>query len=145
VTPPADGVEGDLDDRIIETIFSLDGGFTGAQRLLDEGITGIVAASDMMALGAIRAARHRGLDVPADVSVVGFDDTELMRFTDPPLTTLHQPVSRIERIPRDPRPRPRDRRQGVPRAGRARRAAASPPRCGWSPGSRTSPAAAAHR
>jgi LacI family transcriptional regulator, repressor for deo operon, udp, cdd, tsx, nupC, and nupG len=91
----ADGVEGDLDDRIIETIFTLDGGFTGAQRLLDEGITGIVAASDMMALGAIRAARHRGLDVPADVSVVGFDDTELMRFTDPPLTTLHQPVSKI--------------------------------------------------
>lgn len=91
----ADGVDGDLDDRIIETIFTLDGGFTGAQRLLDNGITGIVAASDMMALGAIRAARQRGLDVPADVSVVGYDDTELMRFTDPPLTTVHQPVTRI--------------------------------------------------
>jgi DNA-binding LacI/PurR family transcriptional regulator len=49
----------------------------------------------MMALGAIRAARDRGLDVPGDVSVVGFDDTELMRFTDPPLTTVHQPVTRI--------------------------------------------------
>jgi alanine racemase len=85
----------DLDDRIIETIFTLDGGFTGAQRLLDHGVTGIVAASDMMALGAIRAARQRGLAVPADVSVVGFDDTELMRFTDPPLTTVHQPVTRI--------------------------------------------------
>jgi LacI family transcriptional regulator, repressor for deo operon, udp, cdd, tsx, nupC, and nupG len=91
----ADGVAGDLDDRVVETIFTLDGGFTGAQRLLDQGITGIVAASDMMALGAIRAARHRGLAVPADVSVVGFDDTELMRFTDPPLTTLHQPVTKI--------------------------------------------------
>ncbi len=90
-----DGPEGDLDDRIIETIFTLDGGFAGAQRLLDNGITGIVAASDMMALGAIRAVRQRGLSVPADVSVVGFDDTELMRFTDPPLTTLHQPVTRI--------------------------------------------------
>jgi LacI family transcriptional regulator, repressor for deo operon, udp, cdd, tsx, nupC, and nupG len=63
--------------------------------LLDNGITGIVAASDMMALGAIRAARQRGLAVPADVSVVGYDDTELMRFTDPPLTTVHQPVTRI--------------------------------------------------
>jgi DNA-binding LacI/PurR family transcriptional regulator len=91
----ADGVEGDLDDRVIETIFTLDGGFTGAQRLLDNGITGIVAASDMMALGSIRAARQLGLAVPADVSVVGFDDTELMRFTDPPLTTVHQPVTRI--------------------------------------------------
>ena len=49
----------------------------------------------MMALGAIRAARERGLAVPEDVSVVGFDDTELMRFTDPPLTTVHQPVTRI--------------------------------------------------
>jgi len=91
----ADGVGGDLDDRVIETIFTLDGGFAGAQRLLDNGITGIVAASDMMALGAIRAVRERGLSVPEDVSVVGFDDTELMRFTDPPLTTVHQPVTRI--------------------------------------------------
>ncbi len=91
----ADGVDGDLDDHVIETIFTLDGGFTGAQRLLDNEITGIVAASDMMALGAIRAARQRGLSVPDDVSVVGFDDTELMRFTDPPLTTVHQPVTRI--------------------------------------------------
>jgi len=39
--------------------------------------------------------RQRGLEVPADVSVVGFDDTELMRFTDPPLTTVYQPVTRI--------------------------------------------------
>ncbi len=51
----------DIDDLIAETIFSLDGGFSGALRLLDAGVTGIVAASDMMALGAIRAARERGL------------------------------------------------------------------------------------
>lgn len=88
-------VAGDLDDRVVETIFTLDGGFTGAQRLLDNGITGIIAASDMMALGGIRAARERGIRVPDDLSVVGFDDTELMRFTDPPLTTVHQPVTRI--------------------------------------------------
>ena len=46
----------------------------------------------MMALGAIRAARQRGLDVPRDVSVVGFDDSPLIAFTDPPLTTIRQPV-----------------------------------------------------
>lgn len=91
----AAGVDDDLDDVIAETIFSLDGGFSGAQRLLDAGVTGIVAASDMMALGAIRAVRDRDLSVPDDVSIVGFDDTELMRFTDPPLTTVHQPVTRI--------------------------------------------------
>jgi LacI family transcriptional regulator, repressor for deo operon, udp, cdd, tsx, nupC, and nupG len=45
-----------------------------------------------MALGAIRAVRQRGLDVPRDVSVVGFDDSALVAFTDPPLTTLRQPV-----------------------------------------------------
>jgi DNA-binding LacI/PurR family transcriptional regulator len=89
------GVHGDPADLVAETIFSLDGGFSGAQRLLDAGVTGIVAASDMMALGAVRAVRERGLGVPDDVSVVGFDDTELMRFTDPPLTTVHQPVTRI--------------------------------------------------
>ncbi|HSM64839.1 MAG TPA: LacI family DNA-binding transcriptional regulator [Ilumatobacteraceae bacterium] len=89
------GAGADLDELVAETIFSLDGGFSGAQRLLDLGVTGIVAASDMMALGAIRAARERGLAVPDDLSVVGFDDTELMRFTDPPLTTVHQPVTRI--------------------------------------------------
>jgi DNA-binding LacI/PurR family transcriptional regulator len=82
-------------DLVVETIFTLDGGYTGAQRLLDAGATGIVAASDMMALGAVRAARERGMAVPDDVSIVGYDDTELMRFTDPPLTTVHQPVTRI--------------------------------------------------
>jgi DNA-binding LacI/PurR family transcriptional regulator len=60
--------------------------------LLDRGATAVVASSDLMALGAIRAVRDHGLDVPHDVSVVGFDDTELMSFTDPPLTTVRQPV-----------------------------------------------------
>ena len=47
---------------------------------------------DLMALGAIRAARQRGLSVPRDVSVVGYDDSPLIAFTDPPLTTVRQPV-----------------------------------------------------
>jgi alanine racemase len=47
----------------------------------------------MMALGAIREARSRGLSVPSDVSVVGYDDSPLMAFTDPPLTTIRQPVA----------------------------------------------------
>jgi len=45
-----------------------------------------------MALGAIRAVRARGLTVPGDISVVGYDDSPLIAFTDPPLTTLRQPV-----------------------------------------------------
>ncbi|SFC70113.1 LacI family DNA-binding transcriptional regulator [Streptomyces aidingensis] len=74
------------------TLFSVEGGQAAASALLDAGCTGIVCGSDMMALGAIRAARQRGLRVPEDVSVVGYDDSDLFAFTDPPLTTLRQPV-----------------------------------------------------
>ena len=62
------------------------------------GITGIVCASDPMALGAIRAARRAGKRVPADVSVIGFDDSALMNCTDPPLTTVRQPIEPMGRM-----------------------------------------------
>ena len=45
-----------------------------------------------MALGAIREARARGLEVPRDISIVGYDDSSLMGFTSPALTTVRQPV-----------------------------------------------------
>ena len=50
-----------------------------------------------MALGTIRAARRAGLSVPEDVSVVGFDDSALMNCTDPPLTTVRQPIEPMGR------------------------------------------------
>ncbi|MFI5892931.1 LacI family DNA-binding transcriptional regulator [Actinoplanes sp. NPDC051513] len=81
------------DDFVALTLFGVEGGEVAADRLLEQGVTGIVCASDLMALGAIRAARRRGLSVPRDVSVIGFDDSPLIAFTDPPLTTLRQPVS----------------------------------------------------
>ncbi|WOX24745.1 LacI family DNA-binding transcriptional regulator [Streptomyces solicathayae] len=74
------------------TLFGVEGGHAAADLLLDQGCTAIVCGSDLMALGAIRAVRARGLDVPRDVSVVGFDDSPLIAFTDPPLTTVRQPV-----------------------------------------------------
>ncbi|MFD3455711.1 LacI family DNA-binding transcriptional regulator [Streptomyces sp. NPDC058691] len=74
------------------TLFSVEGGHAAAGALLDRGCTGIVCGSDLMALGAVRAARERGLTVPGDVSVVGYDDSPLIAFTDPPLTTVRQPV-----------------------------------------------------
>ena len=61
-------------------------------------VTGIICASDPMALGAIRAARRAGLTVPGDVSVVGFDDSALMNCTDPPLTTVRQPIESMGRM-----------------------------------------------
>jgi DNA-binding LacI/PurR family transcriptional regulator len=80
------------DGLIQHTLFTVEGGQAAAVTLLDKGCTAIVCGNDLMALGAVRAARDRGLSVPADVSVVGFDDSLLIAFTDPPLTTLRQPV-----------------------------------------------------
>ena len=84
----ASGVSG----LIEQSLFSVEGGHAAAVRLLDEGVTGIVCGSDLMALGAIRAIRQRGLEVPRDISVVGYDDSPLIAFTDPPLTSVRQPV-----------------------------------------------------
>ena len=78
-----------------ESIFSLEGGAAAAKQLLEQGATAIVCGSDMMAIGAVRAARAAGCCVPTDVSVVGFDDSQLVGFLDPPLTTVRQPVSQM--------------------------------------------------
>ena len=87
-----------LDPDLVErTKFSLEGGHAAATRLIGHGVTGIVCASDPLALGAIRAVRRAGLSVPADVSVIGFDDSLFMSSTDPPLTTVRQPIEAIGR------------------------------------------------
>ncbi|MER7913656.1 MULTISPECIES: LacI family DNA-binding transcriptional regulator [unclassified Streptomyces] len=80
------------EELIQHSLYTLEGGQAAAGALISRGCTAVVCASDMMALGAIRAARQQGLDVPRDVSVVGFDDSPLIAFTDPPLTTIRQPV-----------------------------------------------------
>ena len=85
--------EAEASSLISLSLFGVEGGAAAAGRLLDRGVTGIVCGSDLMALGAIREARARGLHVPNDVSVVGYDDSPLIAFTDPPLTTMRQPVS----------------------------------------------------
>ncbi|MER5300753.1 LacI family DNA-binding transcriptional regulator [Streptomyces lasiicapitis] len=85
------------DERVARAMFSLEGGQAAATRLLESGVTGIVCASDPLALGAVRAARRRGLDVPRDVSVVGFDDSAFMNCTEPPLTTVRQPIEAMGR------------------------------------------------
>lgn len=80
------------DAPVQHSLFTVEGGQAAASALLDRGCTAIVCGNDLMALGAVRAARARGLAVPADVSVVGYDDSPLIVFADPPLTTLRQPV-----------------------------------------------------
>jgi len=83
----------DGSDPLVEhTIFSLEGGVAAAKRMIRRGATATVCASDILALGVVRQARKDGLDVPADFSVVGFDDSTLMALTAPPLTTIRQPI-----------------------------------------------------
>ncbi|WP_329128610.1 LacI family transcriptional regulator [Streptomyces sp. NBC_01476] len=78
-------------------IFSFEGGQAVATELLTTGITALICGSDILALGAIRAARRHGLTVPHHLSVVGYDDSAFMNYTDPPLTTLRQPIEAMSR------------------------------------------------
>jgi DNA-binding LacI/PurR family transcriptional regulator len=84
------------DDRVVVGPASIDGGAACFTRAWEDGLrpTAVLAMSDVMAIGAISAAGRLGLAVPADLSVVGFDDIELARHVQPPLTTVHQPVRR---------------------------------------------------
>jgi DNA-binding LacI/PurR family transcriptional regulator len=83
--------------RVEHVSFSLEAGHAAGARLVERGMTGIICASDPLALGAVRAVRRLGLRVPEDVSVVGYDDSALMMCTDPPLTTIRQPIESMGR------------------------------------------------
>src|SRR5215467_2183627 len=79
---------------------SLDGGRMAARALLSNGDlpTAIVCVNDIMAVGALRELRERGLRVPQDISVTGFDNVKLSEFCYPALTTVHIPRDRIGHI-----------------------------------------------
>ena len=88
-----------IEDRlVVHTHYSLEAGQAAAARLLAEGVTAIICMSDPIALGAIRAVRRAGLQVPQDVSIIGFDDSALMNATDPALTTIRQPIEPMGRM-----------------------------------------------
>ncbi len=83
----------DTDPSLLaETVYSVEGGHAAGVMLLDAGATAVVCGSDLMALGVIRAAHERDLDVPGDLSVVGFDDAGLLAYVEPPLTSNRQPI-----------------------------------------------------
>jgi LacI family xylobiose transport system transcriptional regulator len=74
------------------------GGDSAVAPLLAEGVTAIVCYNDLTAIGALRALGTAGRRVPKDVSVLGFDDIEMAAWTDPPLTTVRQPVGEMGRL-----------------------------------------------
>jgi LacI family repressor for deo operon, udp, cdd, tsx, nupC, and nupG len=77
--------------------FSIESGAVAAERLLGrkEAPTAIFCFNDEMAMGVIDTARRRKLRIPDDLSLVGFDDIRFARYTDPPLTTVAQPMRQI--------------------------------------------------
>ncbi|RKE22749.1 LacI family DNA-binding transcriptional regulator [Streptomyces sp. TLI_171] len=82
---------------VAHALFGLEGGHAAARHLLEAGVTGVICASDPLALGVVRAARRAGLEVPRDLSVIGFDDSVFINCTRPPLTTVRQPIEAIGR------------------------------------------------
>ena len=79
--------------------FSMASGAAAMAELLrrEPELDGVFAASDLMAAGALRALRAAGRRVPQDVAVVGYGDLDVAELTEPPLTTIHQPVADIAR------------------------------------------------
>jgi DNA-binding LacI/PurR family transcriptional regulator len=75
--------------------FTEEGGYRAMQVLMSRGFSAVFAANDLSALGVLSALAENGRRIPEDVSVVGFDDLRLSRFTSPPLTTIRQPAAEI--------------------------------------------------
>jgi DNA-binding LacI/PurR family transcriptional regulator len=84
------------DERIVSGPSTVSGGAVAFRRTWHQGLrlSAVLAMSDALAIGVLRAAHDLGIDVPEALSVVGFDDVEMAAFVNPSLTTVHQPVRR---------------------------------------------------
>ncbi len=83
------------EDLIVEGDFSEGSGVMGMQRLLPASPDAVFVASDMMAIGALKALRQAGWQVPHDVALIGFDDIPAASVIEPALTTVRQPIERM--------------------------------------------------
>jgi len=88
------------ENHAVHMTFRYQAGVTGGTALLDspDPPTAVFAGSDEIAVGLIEACRRRGVRVPEDLSVVGFDDTQLAEFCSPPLTVVRQPLREMGRV-----------------------------------------------
>jgi LacI family transcriptional regulator len=82
----------------LDADFTVRGGYQACAELLKAAPTAIVTGNDLTAIGVLHQAYHRGLRVPAELSVVGFDDIAFSEYTQPPLTTVAVPRSEIGRV-----------------------------------------------
>jgi DNA-binding LacI/PurR family transcriptional regulator len=84
-------------DFIQHGAFTVESGFNAGRRLLrlENGPTAVFVANDEMAYGLCQAIREAGLEVPRDLSIVGFDDCDFSYAFNPPITTVHQPVAEM--------------------------------------------------
>ncbi len=80
------------DNQYSTARFSLEGGYQAMNRLLDQApeTSAVFAMSDVIAMGAMRAINDRGMKVPGDISIMGFDGVELVRYLNPELCTIRQ-------------------------------------------------------
>jgi LacI family transcriptional regulator len=83
------------DSLIVEGDFSERSGVMGMERLLSASPTAVFVASDSMAIGALKALREAGKQVPQDVALVGYDDIPIASLIEPGLTTVRQPIERM--------------------------------------------------
>ena len=83
----------DEDLVVVAEGFQEENGYLAGRRLLRTGEppSAVLCANDLIALGVLRAARELGLKIPADLSIVGFNDVPRSDLLDPPLTTVHVP------------------------------------------------------
>ncbi|EOW0280426.1 TPA: substrate-binding domain-containing protein [Vibrio cholerae] len=84
-------------DWIVESDFECEGGYQAFEKLYQRGKLpcALFVSNDMMAMGVIQAASQRGLRVPDDLSLIGYDDVHIAKFMTPALTTIHQPKYRL--------------------------------------------------
>jgi LacI family transcriptional regulator len=84
-------------DWIVESDFECDGGAKSLEVLMSRGAlpTSLFICNDMMAMGAINVAHEKGIHVPNDLSIIGYDDIHIAKFMSPSLTTIHQPKYRL--------------------------------------------------
>ncbi|MDT3846924.1 MAG: substrate-binding domain-containing protein [Vibrio anguillarum] len=82
---------------IVESDFECEGGYEAFNKMLAKGPlpSAIFVSNDMMAMGVINAANEKGIRIPEDLSLMGYDDIHIARFMSPALTTIHQPKYRL--------------------------------------------------